>query len=323
MKNTSILLRGAALLALSGPALAQGGMIPLPDCLLQCRPWIAEVTTFDCGVDCVANQVELEFDLAAKSGEPFIPRFSLPGCTSAVCPFGAETFQYVSGANVLLGAGLWEVPGGGWTSSSSIVQADFYAVELVSVIAENDITQLPWKALPTGVFNPTTLFWETTWDTNDFDDPAGYILRVDLIDSITGPMEAYTIAADLGSCGFHTYGQGIGGANTLTLDGSAGDCPGSTASFTTKTTTAPVVFTSISLNGALAPFLGGTLFVDVAQEVLVGSAPVLGGSSQLLVPVPPNPGLVGLSVFSQSLAFEPAGLVFSNGLRLDFCPLGC
>lgn len=51
------------------------------------------------------------------------------------------------------------------------------------------------------------------------------------------------------------------------------------------------------------------------------SVPVVAGSGTLNLPVPNNPGLVGLVVSTQSLAFSaatPLGLISSNGLQLNF-----
>ena len=111
--------------------------------------------------------------------------------------------------------------------------------------------------------------------------------------------------------------------NSLQLVGSNGSCPGSTATFTTLGALAPTVIQLLSLDAEQAPFLGGVLWIDPAQQFLVAAVPVVGVGAALDVPIPNSPALVGLSIFAQSAAIEggaPFGVALSNGVRLGFCP---
>ena len=204
-----------------------------------------------------------------------------------------------------------------------MVNVEFSIVPIVSVMVEQDLALLPWQPLSPAFFEPSFGFWISTWDTATFGDPAGYLLRVEMLDAALGVIDAYTIASDLSSCGFHSYGDGAGGANTLVLEASSGTCPGSTAKLKTSNVNATEAYTIICSDGDFVPLFGGSLFVDPATELFCSSAPVSGSSATLEVPIPPLAGLIGLSVFTQSLSVEagtPAGFALSNGIRLDFCP---
>jgi hypothetical protein len=64
------------------------------------------------------------------------------------------------------------------------------------------------------------------------------------------------------------------------------------------------------------------VFVDVGAAAFVLKTPTSSGVASEVVVFPTSPALVGLSLFTQSLAFDPVGplgVLFSNGLRITFC----
>lgn len=318
-------LRALVLAALPLAAMGQGSSTTaIPDCVLQCRPWFIEQVTTDCETDCLADEVEVEVLIAAAAGEPYVPRFSLPDCGgSGPCPYGAETFTYATGDVVHVGAGLWSTTSGSWTHSpAAVVHADFFVAPVGSVVGATDMDQLPWQLLPAAHFDPFDGFWRTAWDTSAFDDPAGYFLRVDMLDAMLGPINAYTLGVDQTSCGFHTYGELAGGANTLELSALGLPCPGKAADLITKGTFASEVYTSVALGGDYQSLFFGTVFVDLSAQVLVLKTPASSGVAHQAVAFPATPGLTGTSIYLQSLAFDstaPLGVAFSNALRIDFC----
>lgn len=314
-----------ASLLLSTAALAQGAT--LPECVINCRPMLTEDLAFLCEVVCVTNGVSEDFNLAITNGEPSIPRFTNPNGCSVACPFGDETFEYTSSDTVVLQAGEWLVPGGGFSAAPlSFGSAEFAAVPLVATLSGAGLASLPFVPLGAGSFNSASGFWELPWSTSAFDDPAGYLLRVELFDAFGTPFDAYTIARDPDSCGFFAYGPvGSTGssANVLSLSGSLGTCPGSTARYTTAGLSGTSAFLILSLDAAQLALLGGTIWVDLAQQVQFTTAPSLGGQAIVDVPIPNVAALVGLAVYGQSGALDggaPAGVALSNGLRLDLCP---
>lgn len=327
MTKTSILTHGAALAlaALAPDPAAQGSTsTAIPDCVVQCRPWIIETVTTDCETDCLAHEVEIEFELAVASGDPYIPRFSLPDCgTSQPCPFGAEVFTYQTGQVVEVGAGLWSTATGFWMPGpAAVVQVDVEVAPVGSVVGATGMDQLPWKSLPPAHLEPGDGTWRIAWNTAGYDDPAGYFLRVNMLDALQGPIDAYTLAVDPKACGFHTYGELVRGANTLELSALGSPCPGQGADLVTKNTTAGEVYTSVALQGDYFQVLAGTVFVDLFSQVALFKTPVLGGIAAEQVTFPASPALAGTSIYLQSLAFEagaPMGVAFSNALRIDFC----
>jgi len=333
MKQTSIPALAAALAAVLGAALgapvhAQGtSSTQIPDCVLQCRPWFIEQVTIDCETDCLAYEGEIEFDLAAGGGDPYIPRFQAPGCdASSECPFGAEVFTYQHGNTVLLGAGLWSTATKFWLGDGGgVVQAEFFIAPVSSVIGVSDMADLEWKQLPQPHFDSATGFWQCAWPTSGYNDPAGYFLRVDMLDSLLGTINAFTMGVDPNGCGFHPYGELIGGANQLELTGQGETCPGKTAKFEIDAagTGASEVFTALTIDGDYLPLSIGTVLIGLVPPPINFPAPVVGGQAAFEIQFPSSPLPPGVRLYLQSLAIDsgaPTGFVLSNGLRIDPCP---
>lgn len=63
-------------------------------------------------------------------------------------------------------------------------------------------------------------------------------------------------------------------------------------------------------------FLGALLLVDPGQVVLSQAVPAVFGEQFLGLPIPPQPSLVGISLFVQAGFLEPGGVAASRGVKL-------
>ena len=124
-------------------------------------------------------------------------------------------------------------------------------------------------------------------------------------------------------CGYSAYGVGAAPANYMTLAGSGGSGVGTTAQFVTTGVVSGPVFTAISLAQDNFPLFGGTGLVNLVLTIQIGVTPAVGGQAVYSVPIPADPAMAGLSVYTQSGApdaGQPGGWGLSNGLKLDVCP---
>jgi hypothetical protein len=126
-------------------------------------------------------------------------------------------------------------------------------------------------------------------------------------------------------CDYSIYGNGIGGANTLTLKTSTASALGTNHVFEVSGG-----HSGASSSGVLGvgfaqvpiPFAGGTLLVDPTGMLTFPLATAANGKGSVSVTVPGIPSLAGIELFVQALLFDPAqvgGLSFSNGLRGNLC----
>ncbi len=125
---------------------------------------------------------------------------------------------------------------------------------------------------------------------------------------------------DYDVCGFDSYGEGLGGANTLALWGTTGVEAGTTASMdvyglTGGASTAGLLVISVAQMNL--PVLGGTLLVD---PILAALAPISldPWPTSLDIPVPGN--AAGAIAHLQVLALDAGAIVLSNGLTAAVCP---
>ena len=98
---------------------------------------------------------------------------------------------------------------------------------------------------------------------------------------------------------------------------------GTTAQFVTTGVVSGPVFTAISLAQDNFPLFGGTGLVNLVLTIQIGVTPAVGGQAVYSVPIPADPAMAGLSVYTQSGApdaGQPGGWGLSNGLKLDVCP---
>lgn len=133
-----------------------------------------------------------------------------------------------------------------------------------------------------------------------------------------------TQAVGLAGCGFTQYGAGAAPANVLELAGTGTGQPGTTLELVTTSAPAGGVFTGLGVGRAVVPFGDGAILINPLTVVLpLFFNPTVGGSSTLSLPLPANPGLVGIELNFQSFGVDTSlagGLAFSNGLALAVCP---
>jgi hypothetical protein len=149
---------------------------------------------------------------------------------------------------------------------------------------------------------------------------------------IVAPVGGMNVTAGFGvsgvvctdTCGFDSYGHGLGGTNTLGLVGGQGASPGQTMiTRTTGLVPGAAVWVGVALNDWLFSIFGGTVLVDSFTQFATMVLSESEGAALWSVALPSNPALVGAQFFMQSLATDPSaahGLVFSNGLRVVLCP---
>ena len=116
------------------------------------------------------------------------------------------------------------------------------------------------------------------------------------------------------------YGLGAAPANTLDLDGGGTTQVGGTFSATVSGIApgSTLCATGVSTASSSLPLLGGVVLVDVGKLLLVSTADPGGtGTCTHAFPIPPTPGLFGVTVYFQSVADDPSLpelVAFSNGL---------
>ncbi len=141
-----------------------------------------------------------------------------------------------------------------------------------------------------------------------------------------GPFSAKTpflLDLDGFSCGYFNYGEGLGGADVMALNGSAGNQIGSTFTATTSANPGSVTVTLISNGDASFPIFGGTGLLDPSGIISTLISAPAGGVSAENIPIPVNGLLVGKTYYLQSFAddvTQPDGLALSNGVALTICP---
>lgn len=126
------------------------------------------------------------------------------------------------------------------------------------------------------------------------------------------------------SCGFSTYGEGLGPPHVLTLIGTGSTAGGTTATVrATRLLPGAVAWWLIGLQRATLPFEGGTLLVDPTGFFVVLVLPTANGTSQWDLPIQANPAFAGFRLTFQVAAPDPAqsvGAALSNGLEMTICP---
>ena len=106
------------------------------------------------------------------------------------------------------------------------------------------------------------------------------------------------------------YGLNAAPANTLDLAGTGSSALGDTFTATTTNVAGGGVATILGGSPTSIPFLGGMILVDLGLPVVTLSAPAIGGSASISIPIGNNPALAGASFYMQSLAPDvaaPAG----------------
>ncbi len=126
------------------------------------------------------------------------------------------------------------------------------------------------------------------------------------------------------SCGFETYGEGLGPPHVLTLVGTGSTAGGETATVrATGLLPGVVAWWLIGLGRTTIPFEGGSLLVDPSGFFTVLVLPTAGGTSQWGIPIQDNPAYAGFALTFQVAAPDPAqsvGSALSNGLEMTICP---
>ena len=331
MKTTQLILAAAAFAALAdlSHAQVQGlGGATLPECTLQCRPMLAEENIFVCVETCLIDEGTEDFIDGLTAGDPHMPLFELQGC-DLDCAFGDEIITYSNGDLVDLNVGLWKIPSGGFVPQpSTLVSVQYFVTPLVSTLVQSNPLKLPYTNLgfgqpPSGLGPFATLQWDTTL----YDDPAGYLIRAEMFDTVIGFVDAYTVAYDPKACGHFSYGAVTSGApesitNKLDLQGLQSTCLGQTATYRSQFASSSTTFFLLSMNGTQLPLFGGWVWIDPTQVVQVAAEPTTFGGASYTIQIPTGPSLDGEHVFVQSASFEaatPFGLALSNGVRTELC----
>ena len=126
-----------------------------------------------------------------------------------------------------------------------------------------------------------------------------------------------------GACGFSPYGVGLGGANVGTLSGSGPLTPGSVLVLDLQDFTMGPAFGLIAIaqTQVAVPVLGGTLLVNALAPLSLHSV-WYDVFAQSVIPVPPSPAIVGVTVYAQAGLVFPVtgGFEFSQGLAMTICP---
>ncbi|MEZ5979477.1 MAG: VCBS repeat-containing protein [Planctomycetota bacterium] len=124
------------------------------------------------------------------------------------------------------------------------------------------------------------------------------------------------------TCGFTTYGNGIGGANVLTINGSGQTTPGSSFNVTVVAPGLPAVATILSFGRDNFPIFGGTGLINPLNIFSTPIVPVVNNKAVSTWPIGPSASLVGIHAHFQGIAFDatqPGGWAISNGLEVGIC----
>ncbi|MEM7310014.1 MAG: hypothetical protein AAF682_25285 [Planctomycetota bacterium] len=121
------------------------------------------------------------------------------------------------------------------------------------------------------------------------------------------------------------YGTGLGGVNSLDLDGGGTTAVGGVFDATTSGITFTATFSATGLSAAQSsfPLFGGTGLINPGQLfATVTGSPGGTGSVTNNIPIPSDPDLFGLTVYLQSLTddlSQPQLFALSNGLAVTIC----
>lgn len=162
--------------------------------------------------------------------------------------------------------------------------------------------------------------------TLDFDDTTGVAVRLigtpsgsDKFISV-GELRVFEPGLPVG-CGWSSYGEGLGGANTLSLYSPSVPAAGLQVLLVAEGAS-PFVpgLLAFGLGQAAAPFRGGTLLVDPSGIFLVNFAFDDDGKLVTSVNLGNDPSAQGIPVFMQTFALDSMTWM-SNGLELVICDL--
>jgi len=122
-----------------------------------------------------------------------------------------------------------------------------------------------------------------------------------------------------------TFGTGLAGTNGVVPGLGAANCPaiGKNLPLVVSSGIAAPAIVGLSLNSAAYPLFGGTgyLVPPIVAQIPVATTIAVGSTAfgQVLVPIPPTPGLVGVHVFGQAAVVDagaPQGLALSRPVGL-------
>jgi len=124
-------------------------------------------------------------------------------------------------------------------------------------------------------------------------------------------------------CGFTAYGTGLGGANQMTLESATAPLIGHPAAFETRgATSLGNGVLAFSIAPSAFPLFGGTVLIDGGSFILLPMVYNTSGDADFLLPIPGEPAISGLSVYFQSVWFNPGNPdapLLSNGLEMKIC----
>lgn len=126
------------------------------------------------------------------------------------------------------------------------------------------------------------------------------------------------------NCDITQYGTGFGGANIGTLSSTAQAQIGTNPAVSYSGFNGPSSgLLILAGTNPTTPLLGGTVLIDFNNPFATLTAPIGGGGSgSTTVPIPNNPGFIGITGYGQvgtNDGTAPAGWAFSNGLTFPFC----
>lgn len=130
--------------------------------------------------------------------------------------------------------------------------------------------------------------------------------------------------AELTPCGYSTYGVGISPTNNLVLQGVGSPAVGGV--FRAAVANPPTTsfnFLALALGQSNLPLLDGVLLVDPTLALAQVQMSAGSGAATVLLPIPADAALAGLSVHAQAFGIDPngpEGWALSNGLTAVFCP---
>ncbi|MEM7306618.1 MAG: PHB depolymerase family esterase [Planctomycetota bacterium] len=129
---------------------------------------------------------------------------------------------------------------------------------------------------------------------------------------------------DCDLCSITPLGVGVGGANIGTLGSTSTPSVGSTLQLDySDFNGSGAGFLLVSLQSFTAPLLGGTIYTDISDPVVILPATTdSGGAGSLSIPLSTNPVLATLTAYAQVAmadGSQVAGWAFSNGLEIAFC----
>ncbi len=171
---------------------------------------------------------------------------------------------------------------------------------------------------PAGSYLAACTIFATLYDQS----PVGNGFHANLTATQAAALQAIAAEAVFGpTCGFGTFGDGLGGANVLTLAATGDASAGGSVSLATTGVTAGAWLLASATAPTDLPLLGGTLLVDLTQPLL--PLVLVAAGTPYALAIPADPAFTDLEVALQAAATDatqPAGWALSNGVSLAPCP---